>query len=57
MHVCHNEARHCIFIMKQLTLVNSLNLRISVNIYIAYIKLAAVSYTFMTATHCSEGIH
>jgi hypothetical protein len=47
MHAYHNEVRHCIFIMKQLTLVNSLNLPVSVNIYIAYIKLAAMSYTFI----------
>jgi hypothetical protein len=45
MHVCHNEVRHYIFIMKQLTLVNSLNLLVSVNIYIAHTKLAAMPYT------------
>jgi len=50
MHVCHNEVRHCTFIMKQLTLVNSSNLRVSVNIYNAYIKLADVSYTFISYT-------
>jgi hypothetical protein len=50
MHVCHNEVRHYIFIMKQLTLVNSLNLTVPVNIYIAYIKLAAIPYTFISYT-------
>jgi len=36
--------------MKQLTFVNSLNLPVSVNIYIAYIKFAAMPYTFISYT-------
>jgi hypothetical protein len=36
--------------MEQLTLANSLNLPISVNIYVEYIKLAAMPYTFISYT-------